>query len=219
MYLQCLSMVFRNNFDLSVYFIADSSVCRGRRIEHVVASALKGGVTMVQLRNKTCSREVVMDEAKRLQDILADSSVPLIINDYVELAAEIGADGVHIGQGDMKVEEARNIIGDDAILGVTAFTNDHYSNIDFDMVDYLGTGPFYPTLTKPDKQVMGAKKFAELVSKSLIPVVGIGGITPDNARDVISSGADGVAMMRAISNSSDPETEARKFVESVCGAR
>lgn len=212
-------MIFRNNFDLSVYFIADSSVCDGRAVEDVVAAALRGGATMVQLRNKDCSRDIVIDEAKRIQGVLADSDVPLIINDYVELAAEIGADGVHIGQDDMSIRDARNIMGDNAILGLTAFTRGHYDKIDADVIDYVGTGPCYSTLTKPDKPVLGVSGLMQLVNNAPVPVVGIGGITPENTADVISAGAKGVAMMRAISDAIDPEAAAREFVKSVNRAR
>ena len=202
-----------------MYFIADSSVCNGRAVEDVVAAALRGGATMVQLRNKDCSRDIVIDEAKRIQGVLADSNVPLIINDYVELAAEIGADGVHIGQDDMSIRDARNIIGDNAILGLTAFTRGHYDKIDANVIDYVGTGPCYSTLTKPDKPVLGVSGLMQLVNNAPVPVVGIGGITPENTVDVISVGAKGVAMMRAISDATDPEAAAREFVKSVNRAR
>lgn len=212
-------MIYRKNFDLSIYFIADSSVCAGRAVEDVVTAAVKGGATMVQLRNKMCTRDIVADEARRVQRVLADSDVAFIINDHVELAVEIGADGVHIGQEDMSVKEARSIIGTDAILGLTAFTRTHYDALDPDMIDYVGTGPFYATLTKPDKPVLGADGFAQLVKSSSVPVVGIGGITSDNAGDVITAGAQGVAMMRAVSEANDPQAAARHFVKAVEGAR
>ena len=212
-------MIYRKNFDLSIYFIADSSVCAGRPVEDVVAAAVKGGATMVQLRNKICTRDIVANEARRVQGVLADSDVPFIINDHVELAAEIGADGVHIGQEDMSAKEARNIIGTDTILGLTAFTRTHYDAFDHEIIDYVGTGPFHATLTKPDKPVLGADGFAQLAKSSPVPVVGIGGITPDNAGDVIAAGAQGVAMMRAVSEAADPEIAARYFVKAVEGAR
>lgn len=212
-------MIYRKNFDLSIYFIADSSVCAGRLVEDVVAAAVKGGATMVQLRNKMCTRDIVADEARRVQNVLADSGVAFIINDHVELAAEIGADGVHIGQEDMSAEEARRIIGVDMILGLTAFTHTHYDVLDPEIIDYVGTGPFYTTLTKPDKPVLGADGFAQLAKNSPVPVVGIGGITPENTCDVIAAGAQGVAMMRAVSETPDPEAAARCFVKAVEGAR
>lgn len=212
-------MNYRNIFDLSVYFVLDPSVCAGRKIEDVVSAAVKGGVTMVQLRNKHDSLDVIEGQARAVQNVLADTNIPFIINDYVKLAAKINADGVHIGQEDMSASEARSIIGDDKILGVTAYTQGHYKVIDPNMIDYVGTGPFYATKTKPDKPVLGADGFAQLVKTALVPVVGIGGITPDNARDVIAAGAQGVAMMRSLSEADDIEIAARSFVHMVRKAR
>ena len=212
-------MSFRSDFDLSVYFVADPSVCAGRDLAHVVREAVRGGVTMVQLRNKVDSIDTVEHQARAVQDILAGSGVPLIINDYVALAAKIGADGVHIGQDDVSAEHAREMIGESAILGVTAFTRDHYNAIAEGVVDYVGTGPFNATLTKPDKPVLGAEGFSKLVAHAPVPVVGIGGITPENAADVMCAGADGVAMMRSISEADDIIAAAREFVLRVEEAR
>lgn len=211
-------MLYRHNFDLSVYFIADPSVCQGRMVEDVIAAAVRGGVTMVQLRNKVDDLSVVERQALAIQGFLADSNVPFILNDHVELAAKIDADGVHIGQDDISAAQARDIIGADKILGLTAFTRVHYDALDPNIVDYIGTGPFYSTLTKPDKLVMGADAFSLLVDTAPVGVVGIGGITPDNAADVIVCGAQGVAMMRSISEAENVEGAARKFVNVVKGA-
>ncbi len=205
-------MTYRYNFNPSIYFIADPSVCGGRAIEDVVRSAVAGGVTCVQFRNKSGNLEQIEAQARSLQEILAESAIPFIINDYAELAAKIGADGVHIGQGDVSAVQARKIIGESAILGVTAFTKEHYSMIDAQIIDYVGTGPCYPTLTKPDKAVIGIEGFAELAKDSPVCVVGIGGITAQNAPNVIKAGASGVAMMRSISLADDPEIAARAFL-------
>ncbi len=212
-------MVYRNNFDLSVYFVADPAVCGGRAIEDVVYTAIRGGVTMVQLRNKRDSADIIREQARVVHSILADYRVPFLINDHVEIAAEVGADGVHIGQGDMSPAQAREIIGDDKVLGLTAYTRAHYDVVDTSIVDYLGTGPFFPTLTKPDKPVLGADGFAELIADVSLPVVGIGGITPENAGEVIDAGANGVAMMRGVSEAPDPSIAARKFMFAVARAR
>ncbi len=212
-------MDYRNNFDVSVYFVADSSVCKGRAIVDVVVAAVRGGATMVQLRNKIDPIYVVEHEARAVQKVLSDYKIPLIINDYVELAIKIDADGAHIGQGDMSACDARGILGENKILGVTAFTQGHYDEIDTQIIDYVGTGPFNATKTKPDKAVLGAKVFTELTKTLSIPVVAIGGITPDNAGAAIKAGADGVAMMRAISESACPEKAANLFVEAVRKAR
>ncbi|MGH1457042.1 MAG: thiamine phosphate synthase [Alphaproteobacteria bacterium] len=218
-FVQFAEMRFRETFDLSVYFVVDPSVCNGREVESVVAAAARGGVTMVQLRNKTDPIDVVERQARVTQDILADSGIPFILNDHVELAAMIGADGVHIGQEDMSAKNARDIIGESAILGVTAYTEAHYAAIDSSVVDYVGTGPFYATKTKPDKAVLGAEGFKNLVYGVPIPVVGIGGVTAENAASVIVAGASGVAMMRSLSEADDVEAVAREFVEKVRGVR
>ena len=212
-------MKFRECFDLSVYFIADPSVCNGRAVEDVVAAAVRGGARMVQLRNKVDDLNVVEQQALAIQGVLVGTNVPFILNDYVELAVKIGADGVHIGQDDMSAAQAREIIGNDKILGLTAFTRGHYDGVDPRIIDYLGTGPFYSTLTKPDKLVLGAEEFEALVRTALVPVVGIGGITPDNAADVIKCGAQGVAMMRSVSEADDVEGAVRGFVGVVKGVR
>ena len=131
----------------------------------------------------------------------------------------VGAQGVHLGQGDMAPERARAIVGDAAIVGWTAFLPEHFSALAPDVVDYAGTGPFYPTLTKPGKSVLGADGFSDLVAMSPVPVVGIGGIVPENAGAVIRAGAAGVAMMRGISEASDPAQAARNYLLAVEAAR
>ncbi len=212
-------MKYRGNFDVSVYFVADSSVCRGRAVEDVVLRAVKGGATCVQLRNKSGDLAEIERQALAVKKVLSDYNIPFILNDYVELAAKIGTDGVHIGQGDMGISKARDIIGDDKILGVTAFAREHYDAIDVEIVDYVGTGAFYATKTKPDKAVLGAGGFADLARDFPLPVVAIGGITPDNASNAIKAGASGVAMMRAISEANDPENAVRLFTLALRSAR
>ncbi len=212
-------MTYRTSFDLSVYFVADPSVCGGRRIEDVVEAAVRGGVTMVQLRNKIDSADIILEQARSIQGILADSNISFLMNDHVEIAAKINAGGVHIGQGDIDAGQARSIIGEGKILGLTAYTRTHYALIDPDVIDYVGTGPFYSTLTKPDKAVLGADGFKVLSESVSVPVVGIGGITPDNAVDVICAGAAGVAMMRSVSEADDPSVAVSNFVSAVAQAR
>lgn len=205
-------------FDLSVYFVADPAVCGGRDICDVVRAALDGGVTLVQYRDKLSEERDVYIMAERLARVVEPyDHVPFLLNDYVQMAADIGVDGVHIGQGDMKPVQARAVIGEGKILGLTAFTEEQISAVDPALIDYIGTGPFYATKTKPDKAVLGSEKFSELVALSPVPVVGIGGIEVDNAAAVIEAGADGVAMMRAVSEADDIAGAARAFVEVVRG--
>lgn len=204
---------------MSVYFVLDPSLCSGRDIVDVAHAAVKGGVTMIQLRNKSGNISELLEQAYKLHDLLKPLGIPLLINDHVDAAKEVNADGVHLGQGDMSAADARKILGPEKIIGITAFTEDHFKAIDPAIVDYAGTGPFYPTKTDKGKPVMGAEKFSALVKISPVRVVGIGGVRPENADAVIQSGAVGVAMMRAISESENPEKTARDFVEAVNAAR
>ena len=202
-------------FDLSVYFVADPSCCAGRDIVDVVMMAAQNGATMIQYRNKTDPMNDILAEAAMLQEWLADTGVPLLINDYPEVAQAVGASGVHLGQGDVSPAEARKILGANAIIGQTAFTPEHMADVDPSIVDYVGTGPFFETQTDKGKPVLGAEKFAALVKLAPVPVVGIGGITPENAAEVIAAGASGVAMMRAISEADDPVEAVKQFADVV----
>lgn len=209
---------YRQTFDLSVYFVADPQACGGRDVVDVVLAAVKGGATLVQLRNKLDPKPVVAAQAAMLAEMLKSLGVPFLVNDYVDIAHDCGADGAHIGQGDVGAAEARKILGEEAILGLTAFTEDHITAVNPALVDYIGTGPFFPTQTDKGKPVLGAARFAELIARSPVPVVGIGGITPDNAHEVLAAGANGVAMMRSVSEADDPAAAAAQFKNVVARA-
>ncbi|MCK5374157.1 MAG: thiamine phosphate synthase [Alphaproteobacteria bacterium] len=213
----------RKNFDLSVYVIIDPSVCAGRSVEDITYAVLEGGATFLQLRNKIDPLAVVEYQAQQIANILANSysysDVAFVLDDYVELAVALDLDGVHVGQEDMAAQEARALIGEDKILGLTAFTPEHYAKVDPKIVDYIGTGPVYPTLTKPEKDVLGIEGFKNLVRTAPVPVVGIGGVTPDNAAAVIRAGAHGVSMIRAVVGADDPKKATQDFVNIVKDAR
>ena len=209
----------RNTFDLSVYFVLDPSLCAGRNYLDVAHAAVRGGASMVQLRDKSGDRDKVVHHANNLKPMCAQYKVPFIVNDYVDVALEAGADGVHLGQGDGDPAEARAKLGEHAIIGLTAFEPVHFEMLDRTIVDYAGTGPVYSTKTDKGKPVLGLENFSNLVDCSPVPVVGIGGITPDNAPDVINAGADGVAMMRSISEAEDIENAAYRFLNVVAAAR
>ena len=197
--------------------IIDPVVCRGRAVADIADAACKGGATIIQLRNKHDDILCVKEQALSIQKVLEGSDVPFIINDYVDLVKELDLDGVHIGQEDGSPEDARRIIGGDKVLGLTAFSKAHYDAIDPSNVDYVGTGPFYATKTKPNKAVLGLQGFTDLMKYAPVPVVGIGGITPTNSAAVIEAGAQGVAMMRAVSEADDPTAATRLFVDVVQG--
>ena len=180
---------------------------------------MAGGVTLLQYRDKESSEEDVYHRACLLRDLAFDFKVPFLINDHVDIAYDIYADGVHLGQEDMSAAEARDILGDSAIIGVTAYNEAQIKAIDPAIVDYIGVGPFYETQTEKGKPVLGAARFAELVAISPVPVIGIGGITVDGAAAVIQAGAYGVAMMRAVSEAVDVEAAAQAFVKAVASVR
>ncbi len=202
----------KRKFDLSVYFVLDPACCGGRDALVVARAALVGGVSMVQLRDKKSPKEDVRALAETLLPLTQEAGALLIINDRVDVAAEIGADGVHLGQGDMDVHQARGILGPDKIIGLTAFTTEQVRAVDPLVVDYIGTGPFFETKTDKGKPVLGRKKFVELMALSSVPAVGIGGITLQNAAEVYAAGADGIAMMRSISEADDPQYAAQQFM-------
>ena len=152
-----------NKDNLSIYFVADPHSCGGRDISEVVMSAIDGGVTMVQLRNKIDPKSIIAAQAAMLAELIKPSGVPFLINDHVDIARDVEADGAHIGQGDMNADEARRILGEDKILGLTAFTQEHIRAVDPSIVNYIGTGPFFPTRTDKGKPVLGAEKFSELI--------------------------------------------------------
>ena len=200
-----------SDLDLSIYFIADPECCAERPVVDVVMEAAKFGVTMVQYRDKLNERPMIAANAAVMAEFLKPMNIPLIINDYVDIASSSSADGVHLGQSDVNVHYARQKLGFDAIIGQTAYTQEQIGMVDDTVVDYIGLGPFYPTKTDKGKPVLGAEQFSVLANLRDIPVVGIGGITPDNAAEVMAAGADGVAMMRSISEAEDIAAAVQAF--------
>ncbi|MFT0801771.1 thiamine phosphate synthase [Bacillus swezeyi] len=199
---------------LSVYFIMGSNNTDGDPLT-VIDSALKGGVSLFQLREKGEGALQAGDQkafAQKVQALCREARVPFIINDDVELALELNADGVHIGQDDEKAADVRAKIGD-KILGVSAHTLEEVIKAEKDGADYIGAGPIYPTETKRDaKAVQGVALIKEMRRQGIdIPAVGIGGITIENCAPVIEAGADGISIISAISKASDPKQAAGAF--------
>ncbi|MFN2744706.1 MULTISPECIES: thiamine phosphate synthase [Bacillus] len=196
---------------LSVYFIMGSNNTEKDPLT-VIESALKGGATLFQFREKGKGALQGEDRkafARQVQAICRKAGVPFIINDDVDLALELGADGVHIGQDDEKAADVRARIGD-KILGVSAHTIEEVIKAEQDGADYIGAGPVYQTETKLDaKAVQGVKLISEIQRQGIeIPVVAIGGITIENCAPVIEAGADGISIISAISKAADPKAAA-----------
>lgn len=191
----------RPDFDLSIYLVTDTAQCGALGVTETVRRAVAGGATLVQLRDPDASRAELIALGRDLVAALEGTGVPLIVNDHAEVAAEIGAAGLHIGQGDLAPDAARGIIGPDALLGLS--THDA-AQIEAaaawgDALDYLGVGPVWPTGSKADAaDAIGTDTLAALVCVSAYPCVAIGGITAERVGEVRRAGAAGVAVISAI---------------------
>lgn len=204
--------------DLLLYAVTDRSWLNGRTLYEQVQEALAGGVTMVQLREKKMSEAELLEEAERMKELCARYRVPLIMNDHVELARRVGADGVHVGQKDMDVRTARRMLGPDKIIGASARTVEQAVRAWEQGADYLGVGAVFPTGTKQDAQVISYERLKEVCAAVPIPAVAIGGITKDNVRELSGSGIDGIAVVSALFARKDirqAAAELRKRMEGV----
>jgi len=195
-----------------LYLVTDRALSLGRPLEEVVGVAMRGGVSAVQLREKSCSTKEYIDLARRMAHLVRLRRIPLIINDRLDVALAAGADGVHLGQNDMPYAEARKILGPDAIIGLTVETMEEAlaaENLD---VDYLGVSPIFPTPTKTDtKEPWGSERLRLLRARSRHVLIAIGGINAANAAQVMAAGADGIAVVSAICSAPDPESAARQL--------
>ncbi|KUF22745.1 thiamine phosphate synthase [Bacillus safensis] len=199
---------------LSVYFIMGTANSTRQPLD-VVNEAIQGGITMFQFREKgenALQAEEKKQLARQIQALCQEANVPFIVNDDVQLAIDLDADGVHVGQEDANAQDVRQRIGN-KILGVSTHNLDEVKQAMKDGADYVGMGPVYPTETKKDtRSVQGVSLITEVRRHGLqIPIVGIGGITYDNAAPVIQAGADGVSIISAISQSADPKKAAEKL--------
>ncbi|WP_288621278.1 thiamine phosphate synthase [uncultured Treponema sp.] len=186
------------NKSLLLYAITDRHWLNGKTLYSQVELALKGGATMIQIREKDLDENAFLKEAEQIQSLCAKYCVPFIVNDNVELAVKIGADGVHVGQSDMAAKDVRALIGKDKILGVSAQTVKQALEAQKCGADYLGTGAIFPTGSKDDAQVLGVQTLKEICSAVNIPVVAIGGISKDNILELKKSGIAGVSVISAI---------------------
>ncbi len=208
------------SFDLSLYLVTDRELSLGRSLHEVVEEAVAGGVSMVQLREKDCSHEEFLRTALGMKRLLSKSGIPLIINDNVEVALRSGADGVHIGQSDMEYGEARKILGEEKIIGLSVETMEQVEEANGLAVDYLGISPVFATPTKTDTGTpFGLAGISRVREISKHRLVAIGGINRENAGAVISAGAEGIAVVSAICSASSPRDAARELRSIVDSAR
>lgn len=199
-------------FDLSLYLVTDATLCQHHGLERTVSEAVRGGVTMVQLRDKQASDAQMIDQARRLKALLAGSGVALIINDRLEVALASQADGLHVGQSDTTVRQARAAMGPQAILGLSINTVEQLHDAPIDQLDYVGIGPIFATPSKQDHaQPIGFGGLASLIKECPIPSVAIGGLNASHVNAIRRAGADGLAVISAICGQPDPEAAARAF--------
>ena len=205
---------------LKLYLVTDRELSQGRSLEDLVAEAVAGGVTMVQLREKDSSTGEFLALAFRLKDLLKPWNIPLIINDRVDIALAVDADGVHIGQSDMPYEVARKLLGPDKIIGLSVENIDDLLKANELDVDYVGISPVYGTPTKTDTtQPFGLEGLKEAVRLSFHPTVAIGGMNKDTIADVIAAGADGVAVVSAICAAESPLLAATEISELIMNTK
>lgn len=184
--------------DYSIYLVTDDGCLQGRALIDCVREALEGGVTLVQYRAKTASSAEMYAEALQLKALCDSFKVPLIINDRLDIAMAVGAAGVHLGQDDLPCAAARKLLGEDYIIGVSAHNPAEAKAALQSGADYLGCGAVFGTATKADVKKLGTEGLAAICKAKGLPVVGIGGVTADNYREVRAAGADGAAIVSGI---------------------
>ena len=201
--------------DLGLYFITNSRLTKKTVIDDVKAS-VKGGVRIVQYREKGASTKRMLEEAKKIKQICRKNKVLFLINDRIDVALAVDADGVHLGQEDMPYQYARKLLGKDKIIGLSAHSvNDALKNQKLG-ADYTGIGPIYYTATKKDaKPPIGLEPIKQLKSKLKIPFVAIGGINETNINEVLKAGAKNVAIISGIVAKDDVEKAVRYFISKI----
>ena len=209
--------------DWDVYLVTQESLSAGRSTREVVEAAIAGGVDVVQLREKDRSARERYHLGRKLRTLTREAGVTFVVNDRVAIAQAVDADGVHLGDEDLPVSVAREILGADAVVGrAVSFVEDAVA-AERAGADYLGVGAVYSTGSKDDidddEYAIGPERVADIAAAVDIPVVGIGGVDADNAGPVVEAGADGVAVITAITRADDPEAATRELGEAVEDAR
>jgi thiamine-phosphate pyrophosphorylase len=212
--------MMKKQIDYSLYVVTDTKLTRERSLYAVVEAAIRGGATIVQYRAKNTTTRQMVEEAQALRDLCHAHGIPLIVNDRVDVALAVDADGVHVGQDDMPASLARRLIGNQKILGVSAENVQEAQAAIADGADYLGVGAVFATSTKPDAGApIGVEGLVRVARASTIPIVGIGGINATNAASVIRAGAAGIAVISAVVSADDVEDAARALRRVVEEAR
>lgn len=201
--------------DMLLYAVTDRTWLNGRDLADCVRQAIEGGATFVQLREKDAPRDEIVALGKELAAICKQADVPFVIDDEVDIAIEVGADGVHVGQDDMACAQARAQLGPDKIVGVSAQTVEQALKAQADGADYLGVGALIPTATKPDAVDVTREELRAICEAVDIPVVGIGGLNAQTIPTIAGCGADGAAVVSAIF-AADDCLQATRDLRAVC---
>ncbi len=205
----------KENIDYALYLCTDRGLMSTDTVEEAVRQAALGGVTMVQLREKDCSAKEFYETALCVKKITDQFQIPLIINDRVDIALAVGADGVHVGQSDLPASEARRLLGPDKIVGVSARNVEQAKKAAADGADYLGVGAMFATGTKQDAKVTSREELCRIRAAVELPIVAIGGIKKDNILQLEGTGINGVAVVSAIIAAPDIKAAATELAERV----
>lgn len=205
----------KSSVDYTLYLCTDRELMSCKTIEDSVEQGIKGGCSIVQLREKNCSSRDFFELAKRVRSITEKYNVPLIINDRVDIALLSGADGVHLGQSDLPCSEVRKIAGENFIIGVSAATVSEAKKAQDDGADYLGVGAMFPTSTKTNTRPVDKKTLNEIRNAVNIPFVIIGGIKKDNISNFKNCGINGAAVISAVVAEKNIEQAAREMRKAI----
>ena len=203
-----------------VYLVTQANRSRGRSTEETVAAAIEGGVTAVQLREKHATVRERYELARTLRERTRTAGVTFVVNDRADLAVAVDADGVHLGDDDLPIPAAREVLGPERCIGRSVSTVEAAEAAERAGADYLGVGAVYATTSKdvPESEAeIGTETVAEIADAVDVPIVGIGGVTADNASEVVAAGADGVAVISAITAADDPTAATRRLADTVEG--
>ena len=206
--------------DPRLYVILDRAAARGRDLLTILDATLAGGCRLVQLREKEWPSGRLLPMAERLRDRCRAAGATFIVNDRLDLALALGADGVHLGQDDLPPAAARPLLRPGMILGLSTHSLEQARAAQAAGADYVAVGSMFPTGTKPDFQLVGPELIGKLRGEIGVPLIGIGDITHDNVAQVIRAGADGVAVISAVCGAPNPEAATRRFlglIDAACG--
>ena len=205
--------------DPSLYVVLDRAAARGRDLEEILTATIAGGCRMIQLREKEWPSGRLLPLAERLRDRCRRAGVTFIVNDRVDLAIAVGADGVHLGQDDLPARATRPLLRPGMVMGRSTHSLAQAREAQAEGADYIAVGSMFPTRTKPDFQLVGPELIRTIRPQTKAPLVGIGGVTRENVAEVIRAGADGVAVISAVCGATDPAAATREFLAAIRAER